>query len=62
MPEPEQPNIEQVLEADIEHLATEVKMHQEHPEMQGASGHELIKRSLQTISAPWSLLRVSLSR
>ena len=45
-----QPNFEQALETDIEQLTAEVKMHQEKPELQGASGQEVIKRSIQAMT------------
>jgi hypothetical protein len=50
MPDQIQPDFEQAIEADMERLATEVKLHKESPEMQAASGHELIKKSLQTMA------------
>ena len=49
MPEEHQ-NFEQVLEADIERLSSEIKMHEGRPEMKGVSGHEMIKKSLQTMT------------
>ncbi|MEY4731349.1 MAG: hypothetical protein RL681_295 [Candidatus Parcubacteria bacterium] len=45
-----QPVFERALEADIERLSAEVKTNREHPEMHGASTHEVIKQSLKTVS------------
>lgn len=45
-----QPVFERALEADIERLSAEVKTNQEHPELRGASAHEVIKQSLKTVS------------
>jgi hypothetical protein len=39
----------QLPAADMERLAAEVKMHQENPEHRLISGHQLVKRSLETI-------------
>ena len=52
MPDQVQPNFETALEADMERLSAEVKVHQERPEMKGVSGHELVKASLQAMATP----------
>jgi len=50
MPDLIQPDFEKVLESDIEQLTAEVKMHQEKPELQGASSQEVIKQSIQSMT------------
>ncbi len=45
-----QPGFERALQADIERLSAEVKTNREHPELRGASAHEVIKQSLKAVT------------
>lgn len=52
MPDEQAGNFEAALEHDIERLSEEIKTRREHPEMQGVSGRELLKQSIQAMAPP----------
>lgn len=45
-------NFDQILEADIGRLKSEIAKHRERPEMRAARGEEILKQSLKTLSEP----------
>ncbi|HTY39695.1 MAG TPA: hypothetical protein VMC43_01215 [Candidatus Paceibacterota bacterium] len=47
-----QPNFEQFLESDIEHLSAEMKNRREQPEIQGVSHQEVLKQAVQSMTPP----------
>jgi hypothetical protein len=47
-----QSGFERALQSDIERLSVEVKANREHPELRGASPHEVIKQSLKAVAPP----------
>ena len=51
----------EALEADMRRLAEEIQKHRENPEMRAVSGHELVKKSIQSIApiAPQSATKQS---